>query len=107
MTDRSGLLVRNLLNGGPEAGATGVKGSPGKCSPGSKVSEEGGKGKGKGKGKAEDAAGEVKEGEDADEPEKPVEEEVMGVAGTGYFRPGPMTVRCSLFLLVPSQPVRD
>lgn len=98
-------MVRNLLNGGgvdgiAGAGATG--GSPAKA--GSPAGEEGAKGKGKGKGKADDGKTDKKEGgggegegEEEEQNGKPAqEEEVMGVAGTGYFRPGqfsPTTIR--------------
>ncbi|KAL7413695.1 fungal-specific transcription factor domain-containing protein [Mrakia frigida] len=105
VTDRSGLLVRNLLNGSDVGSASA---SPGKGSAagggGGDASEGGGAGGGGGKGKGK-ATGEGKDGEGSGEKKEGVEdaemdvgkgggaeEDAMGVAGSGYFRPGPMTM---------------
>jgi len=102
VTDRSGLLVRNLLNttSKGEEGGERAEGEAGKG--GDALEGGGGKGKGKGKGKEGtkdgEGSGEKKENEEDGDGDAEMdvgkgvgvggEEDALGVAGSGYFRPG-------------------
>lgn len=89
LTDRSGLLVRNLLNNG-------VGGTPPGKTP---DAVDGGKGKGKAGEKLEE--GDDAKAMDEDAGDEELEEEPMGVAASGYFRPGESMRLLSIFV-VPS-----